>query len=314
MPASARAAARRNHPLFLGKCGFTLIEVLVVVAIIALLVAVLMPSLASARNQARMAVDKANCKQIATMISQYQAEYRGFVPIMYNYYAYGRGAHDAPARACWLSVALRDYYPGTRRLKERTGGRFDPNAVWYPETGLLPAYEKTILPKFFVCPFARENGAGEVFTSEDSQFRYWEWRGWHEHYQTWLWRPIRRGTTPGGNWPGGAGAAQNGVVKYSNITWNQIPDSGAGVNDWEFKHTRYRQWQTNDARAAKSASLADMTAVFCAQGEHMVYSGSATKLGRVNVKSHKTSAGGGTHAIFADSHVDWVLGSRIGWP
>ncbi|GMV95656.1 MAG: hypothetical protein AMXMBFR83_00280 [Phycisphaerae bacterium] len=287
---------------------------LVVVAIIALLVAILLPSLSRARNLARLTSCKANCKQIATMTTQYQAEWRGYVPIMYNYYAYGHGAHDAPARACWLSVALRDYHPGTRRLKERSGGRFDPNEVWYPETGLIREYERTLLPDFFVCPFSRDAGHGEVFLREDSQFRYWEWQGRHEHYQTWLWRPIRRGTTPGGNWPGGAGGSQRGVVKYSNITWNQIPASGAGVNDWEYKHVRYRQWKTTDARYALSASLADMTAVFCAQGEHMVYSGASNKLGRVNVNGHLTSAGGGTNAIFADSHVEWVLGSRIGWP
>lgn len=294
--------------------AFTLIEVLVVVAIIALLIAILLPSLSRARVQARIAVDKANCKQIGTMIAQYQTEYRGYVPIMYNYYAYGRGAHDAPARACWLSVALRDYHPGTRRMKERSNGRFDPNKVWYPETGLLPAYEKELLPPFFVCPFSRDKGEGEVWVSEDSQFRYWEWQGRHEHYQTWLWQPIRRGTQPGGVWPGGPGPAQRGIVKHSNITWNQIPDSGAGVNDWAFKHTRHRMWQPSDAREAKSASLADLTAMFCAQGEHMVYSGASGKLGRVNVNSHRTGMGGGTVAIFADTHCDWVLGSRIGWP
>lgn len=295
--------------------AFTLIEVLVVVAIIALLMAVLLPSLQSARNQAKLAICKANCKQIGTMITQYQAEYRGFVPIMYNYYAYGRGQHDAPARACWASVALRHYYPGTAKMKTISNGRFDPNAVWYPETGNLAEYEKTLLPKFWVCPFSRDKGPGEIFTREDAKFRYWEWRGRHEHYQTWLWRPIRRGEQPGAPWPGGKSSGQNGIVKYSNITWNMIPgDNGGVVNDWEYKYTRHRQWLTSDAREQKSGSLSELTAMFCAQGEHIVFSGSNTKPGRVNVGSHTTGVGGGTHAIFADTHVEWVVGTRIGWP
>ncbi|MBI4581291.1 MAG: type II secretion system protein [Planctomycetes bacterium] len=46
--------------------GFTLIEILVVVAIIALLIAVLIPALTVARNQARMAVCASNMKQALT--------------------------------------------------------------------------------------------------------------------------------------------------------------------------------------------------------------------------------------------------------
>jgi prepilin-type N-terminal cleavage/methylation domain-containing protein len=301
----------KPHP----QRAFTLIEVLVVVAIIALLVAVLLPSLANARNMARLVTCKTNCKQIATMTSQYQAENRGYVPIMYNYYANGHDAHDAPARACWASIALRDYYPAMKRLKERSNGRLDPNAVWYPELKLLPLYEKTFLPDFWVCPFSRGEGPGEVFMKEAGQFRYWEWQGRHEHYQTWLWRPIRRGTLPGGAWPGGSGAGQRGIVKYSNITWNRIPaDDGSRANQWEYSHIYHRQWRSNDAREQKAANLSDLTAMFCAQGEHMVYSGISGKLGRVNVGSHRSSAGAGTNAIFADSHVEWVPGTRIGWP
>ena len=46
--------------------GFTLIEVLVVVAIIALLVAILLPSLRNAREVARATVCAANMKQVSS--------------------------------------------------------------------------------------------------------------------------------------------------------------------------------------------------------------------------------------------------------
>ena len=56
--------------------GFTLIEVLVVVAIIALLAAVLMPSLASARAS----VCASNLHQFALAIQMYESESRGWIP------------------------------------------------------------------------------------------------------------------------------------------------------------------------------------------------------------------------------------------
>lgn len=54
--------------------GFTLIEVLVVVAIIALLVAILLPSLKRAREQARFAMCGSNIKQCLTGIEMHRAD------------------------------------------------------------------------------------------------------------------------------------------------------------------------------------------------------------------------------------------------
>ncbi|MHC4443019.1 MAG: prepilin-type N-terminal cleavage/methylation domain-containing protein [Planctomycetota bacterium] len=66
------------------KRGFTLIEVLVVVAIIALLAAILIPSLARAREQAKIVSCAANCKQLGTMTEVYRAASKSFVPVMFN--------------------------------------------------------------------------------------------------------------------------------------------------------------------------------------------------------------------------------------
>lgn len=62
------------------KSGFTLIEVLVVVAIIALLVAVLIPSLARAREQAKRTLCAHNQKQMLTGIHMYAAGNGGWIP------------------------------------------------------------------------------------------------------------------------------------------------------------------------------------------------------------------------------------------
>ena len=58
----------------LSRRGFTLIEVLVVVAIIALLISVLLPSLQRARDQAKSLACLSNLKQIGTTMSYYSSD------------------------------------------------------------------------------------------------------------------------------------------------------------------------------------------------------------------------------------------------
>jgi len=60
--------------------GFTLIELLVVVSIIALLIAILLPSLNQARESARRVVCGTNLKQIGYAISMYTMDAKGTYP------------------------------------------------------------------------------------------------------------------------------------------------------------------------------------------------------------------------------------------
>ena len=66
-----------------GVCrrGFTLIEVLVVVAIIALLLSILLPSLAHARVQAKASVCLSNLKQVGTGLTMYVTQNRDRYPM-----------------------------------------------------------------------------------------------------------------------------------------------------------------------------------------------------------------------------------------
>ncbi len=63
------------------QCGFTLIEVLVVVAIIALLVAILLPSLAKAREMGRRTACLASLQQQGLGHSGYAGDNKGRLPI-----------------------------------------------------------------------------------------------------------------------------------------------------------------------------------------------------------------------------------------
>ena len=62
------------------KTAFTLIELLVVVAIISLLVSILLPSLAKAKELAKKVVCMSNIKQVALGYIMYTSESDGLVP------------------------------------------------------------------------------------------------------------------------------------------------------------------------------------------------------------------------------------------
>jgi prepilin-type N-terminal cleavage/methylation domain-containing protein len=64
--------------------AFTLIEVLVVVAIIALLIGILLPTLRKAREQSKRVVCSSNLAQIARGIHTYTADFKGHVPNSWN--------------------------------------------------------------------------------------------------------------------------------------------------------------------------------------------------------------------------------------
>ena len=64
--------------------GFTLVELLVVIAVIGILIALLMPAIQSARESARRAHCANNLKQIGVALSSYHAQFQVF-PINYGY-------------------------------------------------------------------------------------------------------------------------------------------------------------------------------------------------------------------------------------
>lgn len=283
--------------------AFTIIEALVVVSVVALLLTLLAPSLSRARVQARITTCQANIRQIGSLVAIYQAESSDFVPLVFSYWSNMAVMGSKPADECWLSVALRRYDAQTRKLEAR---KFDPKICW-PEPAesgrpRLRDYERTIMPELYACPFERGRPAPAENPLREDQGEFWEYTfgGTWEAYHTWTSSPRML------RWKTGPLAKYN--QKYPTLHFN--------------REERHRKWTSRDAKRAGRGSLAEMTTVFCAQGEYMstsFYPSISTSCPPMrpfwaNRGSHRQNEAGGTNALFADTHVEWVAGNQIGSP
>ncbi len=91
--------------------GFTIIELLVVISIIALLIGILLPAVGKARDNARVSASRSNLRQLGVAMHNYAADWddRHFTPVRdtlgyygsvgnYNNQVYGSPDGDIPAR------------------------------------------------------------------------------------------------------------------------------------------------------------------------------------------------------------------------
>jgi prepilin-type N-terminal cleavage/methylation domain-containing protein/prepilin-type processing-associated H-X9-DG protein len=333
----------RRRPQTGSPRAFTLIEILVVVAIIALLISILLPSLARARTQARIAMCKANSKQLATVTATYQSEFQGAVPILFNYGAEELNVNDPPTKFAansMLAVALRRYERGIRNLLTMTasdGTFFDPNTIWL--SAKRSEFETKLMPGHYACPFETSKGKA-VPVDEGTRaikgipYKFTRLTGRIHAYSTWQWegRQVRGQIVPGEQYPTDPGPGTPGVFdgrpKFSVLSWcmrreadSKYPiaapagfymsgsPNGSMTNVNSAVMTHHRKWTPANARAQSASSLSDVTVLFCMQGQFMGY-----KSQIYNEGSHGTAIGGGTNAAFADSHVEWIKGTQLGWP
>ena len=137
------------------KAGFTLIELMIVIAIIAILAAILVPNFLKARAQGQLTACKSNCKNLATALEMYSSDNGGRYPAATNFALLLTGGNylklvpTCPAAgantygALYTSQTTPDTFSffcsGNNHAKAYTG--FSGNAAGFPqysaESGLL---------------------------------------------------------------------------------------------------------------------------------------------------------------------------------
>lgn len=140
------------------RTGFTLIELLVVISIIALLIAILLPTLRSAREVARTAVCLSNQRQIMTAVTNYTTVEKDTVPLALYNNAQGQVTFDEALTPYMLE--RDDAFRGVGTNQWRTMPSFftcpSDDVDFRQSWGQLA-------PRSYTMPCARSNTGGDTF-------------------------------------------------------------------------------------------------------------------------------------------------------
>lgn len=149
---------RDSHRTVAADRGFTLVELLVVIGIIAVLIGVLLPVLGRAREHAAMLRELSACRELLTAYSKYHQENRGsLIPghifdskiRVYDNFGRVEVTGEQVQRWPWRLIGASRYTPkGSLIIGERADALSDPSLLSKTEYAVNYQYMVSLTPTF----------------------------------------------------------------------------------------------------------------------------------------------------------------------
>ena len=145
------------------RTGFTLVELLVVIGIIALLISILLPALSKARAAANDVKCKAQLKQVITAMMLHASDHNGFMPLVGAVEVTGKGqTTEAVAMGDALRKRYEYYTNGTQSLALGMPGSIakyvNIDLDTTSDVKVKEALNRGLFAKLMVCPSDVEGG------------------------------------------------------------------------------------------------------------------------------------------------------------
>ena len=282
------------------KTGFTLIELLVVISIIAILISILLPALAKARELANRAVCMANIRGIIQSMITYSQSNNGTFPVVRNdYVTWAYGYNNA------LTFTTRS--PSSQSLGENAQ---EAARAWFwsPQTGSpsasmwLMVLQGYTTPASFICPSDPLAGGPSVeYASDGGITTYFPGMGA---------RPGQTYTSISANY-GYTTNTGYGLSYSLACPWPWVKGAFANAPG---------QWYTTTGATSEVPLVSDMAPVDSADGDTLgtgIYQRVTTTLPTANtygpyIYNSGNHAGDGQNVGFGDDHVTWETSPYVG--
>lgn len=276
-----------------GRSGFTLIELLVVVAIIALLISILLPSLARARELAKRTACAANLSGMGKGLHTYATEGNQGMPIS----AHLGALADNVGQVTYVGKigSKRGLLGDPARGEIQVGyGYNDPGKNISTARNLWTLIRATgATPGSFVCPSSED-----AKNDEDSPQDFWDFGGPQPNNGS--------VTTESASYPAGTATAQTSWAKQLSYGY-QVPYGRLGKPSSE-----------GDQRAAMAADRGPWSKITAEDGSSgatvtnaaglasMLSTSSPDDWRNFNSPNHGgVGDGEGQNVLYSDSHADW---------